>query len=85
MKRYIRISTKLVNIAIPALPQRVSPHDVSHFGANRPKCLCMKYLHTESGISIQAQSRLIKPNQGIFVNIFGCQSIALNHYHFGMN
>ena len=47
---YIRISIELVNIAIFALRRRLLPRVLSHFGANRHKCLCMKHLHTKWGV-----------------------------------
>ncbi len=85
MKRYITISTELVNIAISALRPGPFVRILSLFAASRRKCLCMKHLRIKRTFQDQAQSRPIKVNQGIFVNNLAGQSIALNHYQFSMN
>ena len=50
--------------------------NLSRFGTNSPKCLCIKHLHTKSGFSNRAQSCLIVANRVIFVNNLSCQSLV---------
>jgi hypothetical protein len=55
------------------------------FEENQPKLRSMNYLRKEPGISNQAQSRLIKANQGIFGGQYACYFMRAIPDHFSQD
>jgi len=80
--RATQYSTKLVYFPIPALQQCLFLRLLRLFAANQPKCLSMNTLHEKMGFPGQAQSSLVKPNQGVFLSHRAHYSITSILYHF---
>ena len=58
---------------------------LSLFAANQLKCLSMKYLRQKISFSGQAQSSLVKPNQGVFLSRRALHSVTPILHHFTGN